>query len=41
MKMGELRLDVPNFITCALVGFVGVWCINRLLAKAGKTAWQA
>lgn len=39
--MGNVRVDLANVITISLVGFVGVFIINRLLDKAGMTAWKA
>lgn len=39
--MGTIRIDLTNFITISLVGFVGVFIINRLLDKAGKPTWKA
>lgn len=39
--MGNVRIDLANVITISLVAFVGVWVINRALAKAGQSQWQA
>lgn len=39
--MGNVRIDLANVITISLVGFVGVFLINRLLDKAGMTQWKA
>lgn len=39
--MGNIRIDVSNVITIALVSFVGVWLINKGLAMAGQTQYQA
>lgn len=33
--MGDIRINLANTVTIALVGFVGVWLINRGLKKAG------
>lgn len=33
--MGNIRIDLANIVTISLVGFVGVWLINRGLKKAG------
>lgn len=33
--MGNIRIDLANIITISLVGFVGVWVINRALKKFG------
>jgi hypothetical protein len=39
--MGNIRIDLANVITMCLVGFLGTWAINRALAKAGMSNWQA
>jgi hypothetical protein len=39
--MGNVRIDLANVITISLVGFLGVFLINRGLAAAGLTQWQA
>lgn len=39
--MGNVRIDLANVITISLVAFVGVWVINRALAKVGQSQWQA
>ena len=39
--MGNVRIDLANIITISLVGFVGVWAINRALGAAGLGQWQA
>lgn len=39
--MGNIRIDVANVITIALVGFVGVWAINKALAMAGLQRFAA
>lgn len=39
--MGNVRIDLANTITIALVAFVGVWVINRGLDKVGMGAWKA
>lgn len=39
--MGNVRIDVANVITISLVGFLGVWVINRLLDKAGFSQYKA
>ncbi len=40
-KMGEVRINLTNFITVGAMAFVGVWLINKGLAYAGKQNWQA
>lgn len=39
--MGNIRVDLANVITISLVGFLGVFLINRGLAAAGLNQWQA
>lgn len=39
--MGNVRIDLANVVTISLIAFVGVWVINRGLAKVGQTQWQA
>lgn len=39
--MGNIRIDLANVITISLVAFIGVWVINRGLAYAGQSSWQA
>lgn len=39
--MGDIRIDLSNIVTISLVGFVGVWLINRGLAKFGRSNWTA
>ena len=39
--MGELRINLSNFVAVGLMAFVAVWLINRGLAKVGKTNLQA
>lgn len=39
--MGNVRIDIANVLTISLVGFLGVWLINRGLDKAGLGAWKA
>lgn len=33
--MGNVRIDLANFITISLVAFVGIFVINRGLKKFG------
>lgn len=37
--MGNIRIDLANIVTISLVGFVGVWLINRGLKKAGLSQY--
>ena len=39
--MGELRINLSNFVAVGLMAFVAVWLINRGLAKAGQANWKA
>ena len=39
--MGNLRIDLANVVTISLVGFLGVWVINRAIVKAGFGQWKA
>lgn len=39
--MGNVRIDLANVITISLVGFIGVFLINRALMKAGMQQYQA
>ncbi len=39
--MGNVRIDLANFITIGLVGFVGVFIINRVLDKVGMAQYKA
>jgi len=39
--MGNIRIDFANVITIALVGFVGVWLINKGLNMAGQARFAA
>lgn len=39
--MGNVRIDLANVITISLVGFLGVFLINRGLAMAGLSQWKA
>lgn len=39
--MGNIRIDLANVITIALVGFVGVFVINKALEKTGLSQYKA
>lgn len=37
--MGNIKIDLANIVTISLVGFVGVFLINRGLKKAGLSQY--
>jgi len=39
--MGNIRIDFANVVTIALVGFVGVWLINKGLTMANLSQYAA
>lgn len=39
--MGNVRIDLANVITISLVGFLGVFVINRVLDKTGFAQYKA
>lgn len=39
--MGTIRIDLANVVTIGLVGFAGVWLINRALRRAGLSQYAA
>lgn len=39
--MGEVRVNLTNFVAVGLMGFIAVWAINKGLAAAGKADWRA
>jgi hypothetical protein len=39
--MGDVRVNLRSIVTIGLIGFVGVWGINRLLGYAGMSQYQA
>ncbi len=39
--MGNIRINVANVITIALVSFIGVWLINKGLGMAGLSKYAA
>jgi hypothetical protein len=39
--MGNIRIDLANIITISLVGFVGVFLINKALSAAGLSQYTA
>jgi large-conductance mechanosensitive channel len=40
-KMGELRINLTNFLIVGLMAFIAVWAVNRGLAKANMSQYQA
>ena len=38
--MGEVRINLTNFITIGLMAFVALYCINKALTLAGKPDWR-
>lgn len=39
--MGQVRIDLSNFLAVGIMAFVGVWVINRVLVKVGKPQFVA
>lgn len=39
--MGDVRINIRSLFTIGLIGFAGVWAINRALAAIGYSSWQA
>lgn len=39
--MGNLRVDLTNFVTVGLIAFVAVFAINRLLKMSGFDQYTA
>ncbi len=39
--MGNIKLDLANVITIGLVGFLGVFIVNRALTAAGYSQYKA
>lgn len=37
--MGELRINLTNFITVGLMAFIALFIIQKLLVLAGKPQW--
>lgn len=37
--MGELRINLTNFVAVGAMAFVGIWVINKGLRAAGKGDW--
>lgn len=38
--MGEIRINLTNFITIGLIAFAGIYAINKALTVAGKPGWR-
>lgn len=38
--MGEVRVNLTNFITIGLMAFVALFVINKALTLAGKPDWR-
>ena len=41
VKMGEMRVNLSNFIVVGLMAFIAVWLINRGLDKANLSQYKA
>ena len=39
--MGEVRINLTNFIAVGLMAYVAVWAINRGLTYAGAAQFKA
>ncbi len=39
--MGEIRINLSNFVSIGLLAFVFVWAANRILSKIGYSQYQA
>ena len=39
--MGEIRINLSNFITVGLIAYIAVWAINKGLDKGGLPQWEA
>lgn len=39
-KMGEVRVNLSNFVTVGLMAFVAVWLINRGLTAANMQQYK-
>lgn len=38
--MGEIRINLTNFITIGLMAFIALYVINKGLVLAGKPDWR-
>lgn len=39
--MGEVRINLSNFLAVGLMAFIAVWLINTGLTKAGMSQYKA
>jgi hypothetical protein len=39
--MGDIRINLRSAVTIGLLGFLGVWAVNRALNYAGLGSYQA
>lgn len=39
--MGEIRINLSNFITIGLISFIFIWVANKGLDYAGLAAYKA
>lgn len=39
--MGEVRINLTNFITVGLMAYVAVWAVNQGLSKFGLAQYKA
>lgn len=37
--MGQVRIDLSNFISVGLMAFIFLFAVNKGLAAAGKSNW--
>lgn len=37
--MGEIRINLSNFVAVGLMAFIGVWAINKGLKAGGMDQW--
>jgi len=37
--MGEVRINLSNFISIGLMAFIFLFVVNKALAAAGKSNW--
>lgn len=38
--MGEVRINLTNFVAVGLMAFIGVWAINKGLRAANLGKWS-
>lgn len=39
--MGEIRINLSNFVAVGLMSFIAVWGVNKALEKFGHANWKA